>query len=101
MRIHRESLSDLEAIEIRELHVEQHDIWPELLGGPDCGSAVPGFAYNIEAFGRKQGASKRSEPVVVVHDQNRLAHLTKRRTDSPSRHRGAPCFVEERPAPGH
>ena len=66
----RQAGGDLEAVDVRELHVEQHELRRELGGSSKRGRPVLGLADDLEALGLEQRPGVRPEARVVVDDQN-------------------------------
>src|SRR2546421_535137 len=66
----REARGDLEAVEVRELHIEEHELRRELGGRAKRRRAVLGLADDHEALGLEERARIRAEARVVVDDQN-------------------------------
>jgi hypothetical protein len=64
-----EALGDLEAVDAGQLHVEQHDVWTQALGGLDRRLAVLGLTGHLEALRGQQHAREAPEARVVVDDQ--------------------------------
>lgn len=68
--VHGQPLGNLEPVEIRKLHVEQHHVGAELLDGPQRRGAVAGFADDLEALRAQESSGEGTETVVVVHDED-------------------------------
>ena len=61
---------DLEAVEIWQLHVEQHEVGLELLRRRDGRLTVAGLADHVEALGFEQSPRAGPERRMVVDDQD-------------------------------
>jgi hypothetical protein len=64
-----EPLRDLEAVEVRELDVQQDDVGPVLPRGPDAADAGLGLRDDDEAVALEELPGRRPERAVVVDDQ--------------------------------
>ncbi len=71
-----QTLRDLEAVEVREVDVEQDDLWLELLRQPDGAGAVLGLADDVESFGLQQASRACAERREVIDYEDGLAHVT-------------------------
>ena len=65
---------DVEAVEVREVDVEQHEVGVQLAGRSDGAEAVRRLADHVEALALQQEASGRPEGRVVVDDEDLRAH---------------------------
>jgi hypothetical protein len=55
-----------------------------------CGGAVTGFADDFVTLRLQERTDEHTEPVVVVDNEDRRGHASKRGTDDAPRHRGVP-----------
>ena len=69
-----ELLADREAVDVGQLHVEQHERRLERARGGERGGAVVRLADDLEAVGVEQRAGEGAEVRVVVDDQDAPAH---------------------------
>src|SRR6266511_1149624 len=74
VRFSRQPLGDLEAVDVRELDVEQDHLRVEPAYSGDRRLRVIGFAHYVEAFGLQQGPGERPEPGVVIDDEHGERH---------------------------
>ena len=68
-------LGDLEAVEVREVDVEQHQVGMQPTGLHDRRRAVRRLADDVVALGLQQHPGGRPEGRMIVDDENGGAHL--------------------------
>ena len=84
-------LGNQEAVDVRQLHVEQHDLGAELSGGRDRGGSVGSLADDVEAGRLEQRAGCGPESGVVVDDERPSGPRARTLADGCRRpHQGAP-----------
>src|SRR4051812_47887362 len=71
-----EARRHVESVDVRQVHVEEHELGLELGGGLQAGRAALGLPDHLEALGLEQQARARTEGGVVVHDQDGVGHNT-------------------------
>ena len=69
-----EARGDVEAVDVGQLDVEQHELRAQALGLGDAGRAVGGLADDVEPLGLEQHAGARPEGRVVVDDEDGQGH---------------------------
>ena len=65
---------DVEAVDVRQLDVEQHEVGPQAARLGDAGGAVGGLADDVEALRLQQHARARTKGGVVVDDEDGQSH---------------------------
>lgn len=70
-----ERLGDLEPFDVRQPHVEQHQVGPQRPSGGEPRPSVACLADDVEAVVLQQGARVESKVGVIVHDQDRVHGL--------------------------
>ena len=70
----REPRRDVEAVDVGQLHVEQHHLGAEAAGLRQRLGAVGGFADHVEALGFEQHARAGAERRMVVDDEDPWTH---------------------------
>ena len=65
-----ERLGDLEALDVGQPDVEQHELRPQGAGGGQAGRPVAGLADDLEAVRLQHGARLDAEAGVVVDDED-------------------------------
>jgi hypothetical protein len=66
----RQPRRHLEPVEVRQLYVEEHHVRVELLRLLEGSDPIFCLADDLETFGLKEGAGRRSKARVVVNDQD-------------------------------
>ena len=93
VRLTRETLGNLEAVQIRELHVQENNRGLKACNRGDRRLAVRRLTDHREALRLEQRAGQRPERGVVVDDQNGRSHLNQ----CPMRQAAAPpCCHQDR-----
>ena len=69
-----EPRGDVEAVDVGQLDVEQHEVGAQALGLGDPGRAVGRLADDVEPLGLEQHAGARTEGGVVVDDEDGQGH---------------------------
>ena len=85
--------SHFEAVDVRQLDVEQHDRRAEPLGFGDAALAVRRLADDVVSLRRQQGTRGASERSVIVDDEHGASHAGDRRQLCGGRHEGRPWVV--------
>jgi hypothetical protein len=71
----RDPRRDVEAVDVRELHVQEDELRTQPVGLRDGAGAVHGLADDLESLGFQEDPGARPERRVVVDDEDGAVHV--------------------------